>query len=148
MISRDALIAPHVQAFFAEHLAQHKRVSPQTIVSYRDTFRLFLTFIKETTGRNPRLCMSSTSTRPLSCNFSTIWNTNAAMPSAHGTCVWRRSVPLRGSSPCEPLRFSHRDPRAGHPGQTGRQKADWVSHAGRSRGAPGGSRSFLLEWAS
>jgi hypothetical protein len=28
MTSRDALIAPHVQAFFAQHLAQHKRVSP------------------------------------------------------------------------------------------------------------------------
>jgi len=52
MTSRDALIAPHVQAFFAQHLAQHKRVSPQTMVSYRDTFRLLLTFIKETTGRN------------------------------------------------------------------------------------------------
>jgi len=53
MTSRDALIAPHVQAFFAQHLAQHKRVSPQTMASYRDTFRLFLTFIKETTGKEP-----------------------------------------------------------------------------------------------
>ena len=53
MTSRDALIAPHVQAFFAQHLAQHKRVSPQTMASYRDTFRLFLTFVKETTGKEP-----------------------------------------------------------------------------------------------
>jgi len=53
MTSRDALIAPHVQAFFAQHLAQHKRVSPQTMASYRDTFRLLLTFIKETTGKEP-----------------------------------------------------------------------------------------------
>jgi integrase/recombinase XerD len=53
MMSRQALIAPHVQAFFAEHLCQHKRVSSQTIASYRDTFRLLLTFVKETTGQEP-----------------------------------------------------------------------------------------------
>ncbi len=77
MTSRDALIAPHVQAFFA--LSRRRQ------------------------GRNPRPCLSPTSTRPSSCNFSTISNTNAAMPSAHGTCVWRRSAPLRASSPCATL---------------------------------------------
>ncbi len=53
MMSRQALIAPHVQAFFAEHLCQHKRVSSQTIARYRDPFRLLLTFVKETTGQEP-----------------------------------------------------------------------------------------------
>jgi len=53
MMSRQALIAPHVQTFFAEHLCQHKRVSSQTIASYRDTFRLLLTFVNETTGQEP-----------------------------------------------------------------------------------------------
>jgi len=53
MMSREALIAPHVQAFFAEHLCHHKRVSPQTIASYRDTFRLLLNFVKEATGKAP-----------------------------------------------------------------------------------------------
>lgn len=53
MMARQALIAPHVQAFFAEHLCQHKRVSSQTIASYRDTFRLLLTFVKATTGIEP-----------------------------------------------------------------------------------------------
>jgi len=47
------VIAPHVQAFFAEHLCHHKRVSPKTITSYRDTFRLLLTFVKEATGKEP-----------------------------------------------------------------------------------------------
>jgi integrase/recombinase XerD len=46
-------IAPHVQAFFTEHLCHHKRVSPQTIASCRDTFRLLLTFVKETVGVEP-----------------------------------------------------------------------------------------------
>lgn len=53
MMFRQALIAPHVQAFFAEHLCQHKRVSSKTIASYRDTFRLLLTFVKESTGKEP-----------------------------------------------------------------------------------------------
>jgi integrase/recombinase XerD len=47
------LIAPHVQAFFAEYLCQQKRLSPQTIVSCRDTFRLWLTFLRDRTGVEP-----------------------------------------------------------------------------------------------
>jgi integrase/recombinase XerD len=53
MMSHQALIAPHVQAFFAQHLCHHKRVSSKTIASYRDTFRLLLTFVKEDTGKEP-----------------------------------------------------------------------------------------------
>ena len=47
------LIAPYVQAFFAEYLCQQKRLSPQTIVSCRDTFRLLLTFLRTQTGLEP-----------------------------------------------------------------------------------------------
>jgi len=47
------LVGPHLQAFFAEHLLAHKRASPQTITSYRDTFRLLLRFMRERTGVEP-----------------------------------------------------------------------------------------------
>jgi site-specific recombinase XerD len=47
------LIAPHLQAFFAEYLCQQRRLSPQTIVSCRDTFRLLLTFVRNHTGVEP-----------------------------------------------------------------------------------------------
>jgi integrase/recombinase XerD len=47
------LIAPHVQAFFAEYLCQQRRLSPQTITSCRDTFRLLLTFLRDQTGVAP-----------------------------------------------------------------------------------------------
>ena len=50
---RGALSFEDLQAFFAEHLGQHKRASPQTIHSYRDTFRLLLGFMKERTGTAP-----------------------------------------------------------------------------------------------
>jgi integrase/recombinase XerD len=47
------LIAPHVQAFFAEYLCQQKRLSPHTIGSCRDTFRLWLVFLRDQTGVEP-----------------------------------------------------------------------------------------------
>ena len=47
------LIAPHVQAFFAEYLCQQRRLSPQTITSCRDTFGLLLTFLRDQTGVEP-----------------------------------------------------------------------------------------------
>jgi integrase/recombinase XerD len=46
-------IAPYVQAFFAEYLCQQKRLSPHTIVSCRDTFRLWLMFLRDQTGVEP-----------------------------------------------------------------------------------------------
>ena len=47
------VLAPHVQAFFAEYLAQQRRLSPPTILSCRDTFRLWLTFLRDHTGAEP-----------------------------------------------------------------------------------------------
>jgi site-specific recombinase XerD len=47
------LIAPTLQAFFAERLLKQPNVSPRTIASYRDTLRLLLCFVHETTGRPP-----------------------------------------------------------------------------------------------
>lgn len=50
---RSDLIAPHLQAFFADYLCQQKRLSPQPIVSGRDTFRLLLTFLRDQRGIAP-----------------------------------------------------------------------------------------------
>jgi integrase/recombinase XerD len=50
---RSDLIAPHLHVFFVDYLAQQKRLSPQTIASCRDTFRLLLTFLRDQTGREP-----------------------------------------------------------------------------------------------
>ena len=47
------LIAPHLQVFFADYLCQQKQMSPQTIISYRDTFRLLLKFLRDRTGIEP-----------------------------------------------------------------------------------------------
>ena len=47
------LLAPTLQAYFTEHLIAQLNASPQTIASYRDTFRLLLTFAQTTTGKHP-----------------------------------------------------------------------------------------------
>lgn len=53
MIAPVTLVGPHLQRFFAEHLAVHKHASPRTVASYRDTFRLLLQFMQDTTGIAP-----------------------------------------------------------------------------------------------
>lgn len=42
-----------VQAYFAEHLTQHRALSPQTIAAYRDAFMLFLGFTESRLGKAP-----------------------------------------------------------------------------------------------
>lgn len=53
MTSQSTFLAPHVQAFFPQHLCQHQQARAQTIASYRDPLRLCFTFVKATTGREP-----------------------------------------------------------------------------------------------
>lgn len=47
------LAGPLVQIFFTDYLVTQKRLSPQTIASYRDTFRLLLQFVHRETGVEP-----------------------------------------------------------------------------------------------
>jgi integrase/recombinase XerD len=49
----QTLVGPLLQTFFLEHLCSHKCVSPRTIRSYRDTFRLLLQYLQKTTGKQP-----------------------------------------------------------------------------------------------
>jgi integrase/recombinase XerD len=46
-------LAPTLEAYFTERLIRQRRVSPHTIASYRDTFRLLLAYIQRTTGTPP-----------------------------------------------------------------------------------------------
>jgi site-specific recombinase XerD len=47
------MVAPTLQAFFTDRLVRQRQVSPRTIDSYRDTFRLLLSFVQKTTGKAP-----------------------------------------------------------------------------------------------
>jgi site-specific recombinase XerD len=46
-------LAPLLQGFFTERLMHQRQASPHTIRSYRDTFKLLLRFVYQTTGRHP-----------------------------------------------------------------------------------------------
>ena len=46
-------LAPTLEAFFTDRLLRQRRVSPNTVASYRDTFRLLLTFAQNKTGKPP-----------------------------------------------------------------------------------------------
>ena len=48
-------VAPTLQAFFTERLTKQRRVSPRTVASYRDTFRLLLRFVQERSGKEPSM---------------------------------------------------------------------------------------------
>lgn len=53
MKDTNALVGPLLQEFFLKHLMTHRNVSPQTLSSYRDAFRLLLRFIARTMHIEP-----------------------------------------------------------------------------------------------
>ena len=55
MTVRDirASLPAHVQRFFADWLIAQREVSPHTVASYRDTFRLLLAYANQQLGRQP-----------------------------------------------------------------------------------------------
>ena len=46
-------LAPTLEKFFTQRLLSERRVSPNTVAAYRDTFRLLLAFVAHTTGTAP-----------------------------------------------------------------------------------------------
>ena len=52
-MSQSAQFSSLMQSFFAQHLCEHKQVSPRTVTVYRDTFRLLFAFMQTKTGRTP-----------------------------------------------------------------------------------------------
>ncbi|HZM55450.1 MAG TPA: tyrosine-type recombinase/integrase [Acidimicrobiales bacterium] len=46
-------LAPTLQTFFTERLVAQRRVSPHTVASYRDTWRLLLGFAEQRVGKEP-----------------------------------------------------------------------------------------------
>jgi site-specific recombinase XerD len=61
--------APTLQAFFTDYLVRQRRASAHTILAYRDTFRLLLTFAAESTGKAPSRLRVADVDAPLVCAF-------------------------------------------------------------------------------
>jgi integrase/recombinase XerD len=47
------MLAPTLERFFAVRLSAQRRASPNTVAAYRDTFRMLLSFMQDTTGISP-----------------------------------------------------------------------------------------------
>jgi site-specific recombinase XerD len=62
-------LAPLLERFFIQRLMQERRVSPHTIGSYRDTFRLFLRFARERLRKAPSTLRFEDIDAPLVCAF-------------------------------------------------------------------------------
>jgi site-specific recombinase XerD len=57
-------LALPLQRFFTEHLINQKSVSPATVASYRDSFRLFLRYLEHAQRRSPAAMDLSDFTAP------------------------------------------------------------------------------------
>lgn len=66
---QPALVGSLLRSFFTEHMLSHRRASQQTIDSYRDTFRLLLRFLNETTGKEPAVLRIADLDAPAILNF-------------------------------------------------------------------------------
>src|SRR5882724_9755570 len=117
MNSDTGLIAPLVQSFFTDHLVRQRHASPQTVASYRDTFRLLIQHLSQTMGKKPSdltlgqsqgkataQAYAETNGNPpwttcrqkRSCGSSTSSNETAVIVFRLGTRGWQRSGPFFG----------------------------------------------------
>jgi site-specific recombinase XerD len=62
-------LAPLLEGFFTQRLIAQRRVSPHTIASYRDTFRLLLGFAEKRLGRAPSKLTLENFTAPFVTSF-------------------------------------------------------------------------------
>jgi integrase/recombinase XerD len=65
------LLAPTLQAFFTTRLTSQFGASPHTLTAYRDTWRLLLRFIADTSGKPPQELDLATLTAEMISDFLT-----------------------------------------------------------------------------
>jgi site-specific recombinase XerC len=63
-----------LEAFFTDRLIAQKRVSPHTVASYRDTFRLLLKFAHNRLKKQPYCLTLDALDAPLICDFLVLTN--------------------------------------------------------------------------
>src|SRR5207253_4687072 len=83
-----SLVGPFLQFFFAEHLIVHRRVSPETVASYRDTFRLLLQFLQRSVGMEPSRLTLADMSAPVILRFLD------SIEQDRGNCARTRNVRL------------------------------------------------------
>lgn len=66
-----------IERFFTQRLMRQRNVSPHTIASYRDTFKLFLKFTHRQTGCRPSSLQLEAFNAELVVPSSMIWTSSA-----------------------------------------------------------------------
>jgi site-specific recombinase XerD len=64
-MTRDTPLAPLLERFFTDRLLRQRQASPHTVASYRDTFRLLLTFVHDRLHKPPARLSVETLDGPL-----------------------------------------------------------------------------------
>ena len=85
---------PLLQSLFVEHLCSHKRVSPRTIESYRDTFRLLLQHLQAKTGKKPSALSIADLDAPVILRFLENLEQQSTTKRNRATFALQRSVPF------------------------------------------------------
>ena len=80
-------LAALLQSFFTTRLMTQRKVSPHTIASYRDTFRLLLQFAQKRLHKAPsQLGLDNLDASLVGASWK-IWRTAVTMAPEVGTCV-------------------------------------------------------------
>ncbi len=69
MKNSSSALAPILEGFFIERLMNQKRVSKETVLSYRDTFRLLLKYAQRELGKTPSKLLLEDLDASLICKF-------------------------------------------------------------------------------
>ena len=131
-------LAPTLEAYFTDRLLCQQRVSPNTVASYRDAFRLLLAFVEKNTGTPPsKLALTQLDAPTIGAFLEHLEHER------HNTRRTRNMSPRRDplvlpvlrAAPPRALRADC--PRARDPTET-RQEAN--GHVPHPRGGPGAAR--------
>ena len=92
-------LAPTVQAFFVTRLGRERDASPNTVDSYRHTFRILLGYAKTQTGKDPSQLDLADLDAELVSGFLDPSKTFGATASPPATPAWPRSTPSSATPP-------------------------------------------------
>lgn len=82
-----------LQSFFTTYLIHQRAASPHTIAAYRDTFRLLLKYLKETTGTAPDALEFTDLNVDALTAFLQFLEADRATASGPATPDWQQSTP-------------------------------------------------------
>ncbi len=82
----DANFPALLQSFFTTRLMAQRKVSPHTIASYRDTFRLLLLFAQKRLRKAPSQLDLDDRTHPLLARFWMTWRPAVTTVLVAATC--------------------------------------------------------------